>query len=323
MQGRCLWVVVSFLFGFILSFFPGSGFAAEFPTKSINFWIGYNAGGDTDLASRPLAEAAAKFLGQPVVAVNKPGGSGAIMLSNLMGVKPDGYTIGVMTMGSLLASHMRKVPYVCSRDFTPIIHFSHYAFGNAVMADAPWKDFEEYLKWAKENPGKAKYATSGLGGPQHLIMERIAIERNIQLIAVPYTSGHESLTAVLGGQVTMASVGGDWVHFVESGKMRCLVILVGKRMKQFPNVPTVREFGFNFEAPNMIGIVGPKGMSPEVVKRLHDGFKKAMEDPIFVQSMEARFQPIVYMNSEEFGKSIAEADREQGVLIRQLGLRKE
>lgn len=326
MRKKSQWIIVFFLSGFISVFPWGSGSAMDFPTKPITLWIGYNPGGETDLSGRAIAEAAGKYLGQPVVAVNKPGGSGALMLSNLMGVKPDGYTIGVMTMGSLIASHMRKVPYECARDFTPIIHYGNYAFGFAVKADAPWKNFKEYLSWAKENPGKAKYSTTGLGGPQHLAMERMAVERKIQLIPVPYASGHEAVVAILGGHVPGGALGGDWIPYVrglKEDKLRCLMVFLEKRMKQFPEIASIREFGFNFDAPNMIGIVGPKGMSEEIIKKLHAGFKKAMADPIFENGLESHFMPIVYYNSEEFGKLIAEADREQGTLIRQLGLRKE
>jgi tripartite-type tricarboxylate transporter receptor subunit TctC len=106
---------------FLATLFPGYGFSADFPTKPIALWIGYGPGGETDLSGRGIAEAAGKNFGQPVVVINKPGGSGATMLSQLKTVKPDGYTIGSMTMGSLVASHMRKVPYECSKDFTPSI----------------------------------------------------------------------------------------------------------------------------------------------------------------------------------------------------------
>ncbi len=301
----------------------GNAFSADFPAKPITLWIGYNPGGETDLSGRAISEAAGKFFGQPVVVVNKPGGSGATMLSQLKMVKPDGYTIGVMTMGSLTASHMRKVPYVCSTDFTPIIHYGQFAAGFAVKSDAPWKTFEDFLKWAGENPGKAKYSCGGLGQGQHLVMERIAQERKIKLIPVPYNSGQEDVVAVLGGHCAGAALGGDWIPFVKSGQMRCLVLLGGKRMKEFPDIPHIREFGFNFEFPNMIGIVGPKGMPEAVVARLHDGFRKAMGEPSFLQALESRYMPVIHLNSKEFGEKIKQADEEEGTLIRKLGLRQE
>lgn len=123
----------------------GNGLSADFPTKPITLWIGYKSGGETDLSARAIGETASKFLGQPFIAVNKPGGSGATMLSQLKAAKPDVYTIGIMTMGSLTASHMRSVPYVCSTDFTPIIHYGHFAAGFAVKSDAPWRTFEDFL----------------------------------------------------------------------------------------------------------------------------------------------------------------------------------
>jgi tripartite-type tricarboxylate transporter receptor subunit TctC len=314
---------LAILFVLFFSFLSVTAFSADFPAKPITLWVGYNPGGETDLSGRAISEAASKFLGQPVVVVNKPGGSGATMLSQLKTVKPDGYTLGVMTMGSLIASHMRKVPYVCSKDFLPIIHYGYYAAGFAVKSDAPWGSFEDFLKWAEEKPGMAKYSCVGSGSPQHLIMERIAIERKIKLTIVPYTSGHEAAMAILGGHVVGGSLGGDWIPFVKSGQLKCLLLLGGQRMKQFPNIPHIREFGFQFEFPNMIGIVGPNGIPEPIVKKLHEGFKKAMAEPVFEQALETHYMPIVYLNSEEFGRKIKEADEEQGALIRKLGLRKE
>ena len=94
-------------------------------------------------------------------------------------------------------------------------------------------------------------------------------------------------------------------------------------MKQFPEIPCIREFGFNFEYPNMLGIVGPKGIPEELIKKLHDGFKKAMDDPLFLGGMGSHHMPVVYYSSEEYAKFIRKADEEQGALIRNLGLRKE
>jgi len=230
-------------------------------------------------------------------------------------------------MGSLIASHMRKVPYECSKDFTPIIHYGHYAAGFAVRVDSPWKNLEEYLNWAKENPGKAKYSVVGSGSPQHLVMERVAMDRKIKLIHVPYNSGGEAAVAILGGHVTAGSLGGDWIPYVQPdgqpGKLRCLMLTLGKRMKEFPEIPCIREFGFNFEYPNMLGIVGPKGIPEPLVKKLHDGFKAAMDDSFFLAGMRSHHMPVVYYSAEEFGKIIKIADEEQGMLIRNLGLRKE
>jgi tripartite-type tricarboxylate transporter receptor subunit TctC len=163
--------------------------------------------------------------------------------------------------------------------------------------------------------------------PQHLIIEQVAKARKIKLTVVPYSSGSEATVAILGGHVPAGSLGGDWIPYVkpdgQPDKLRCLMVLTGKRMNKFPGIPAIREFGFDFEFANMLGIVGPKGIPEEIVKKLHDGFKKAMEDPLFLNVLESRNMPFTYYSSEEYGKFIKEKDKELGGLIRELGLRKE
>jgi tripartite-type tricarboxylate transporter receptor subunit TctC len=303
---------------------PGFVSAQEkYPTKPINFIIGYPAGGTTDVCARPLVAAASKILGQPVIVVNKPGGASVIAVATLKNEKPDGYTIGILPSGAVLSQHMRKVPYDSAKDFTPIVQYAVYLYGLVVKPDSPWKTFKEFIDYAKANPGKIRYSTAGPGTPQHLVMERLARKEKIKWTHIPFEGGPPAIANLLGGHVEASSQTTEWKKNVEAGTLRLLAVYGEKRMIDFPNVPTLLELGYNIIAPSLICVVGPKGLSPQIVEILHGAFKKAMEDPDFIKMGRQLDQPVIYRGPQELGKHLVEMNEEVGSLIGSLGLRKE
>jgi tripartite-type tricarboxylate transporter receptor subunit TctC len=303
----------------------GNAFAQEkYPTKPITLIIGYGAGGGTDTSTRPLAIAASKVLGQPIVVVNKTGGATAVAMAALKSEKPDGYTIGTLGGGVFLVPYLRKVSYDSVKDFTPIIQYAIFQYGLVVRSDSPWKTFKEFIAYAKGNPGKIRYSTSGPGNPQHLVMERLAIVENIKWTLIPYESGEEAVTALLGGHVEASSQTTTWKKYVEAGRFRFLAYYGEKRMTNFPDVPTLLELGYNITAaPDFMALVGPKGLSPQVVETLHQAFQKSMEDPNFIRIGNQVDQPPFYRGPQEFQKHLVELDEILGPLIKKLGLRKD
>ncbi len=323
-SGVTLCLAVFFLSLFSMAVFPGMAPAQEkYPSRTINFMIGYPAGGTTDVCARPLTNAASKILGQPVVVVNKPGAGSAVAVAMLKNEKPDGYTIGILPSGAVLSQHMRKVPYDSAKDFTPIMQYAVYLYGFVVRADAPWKTFKEVIEFAKANPGKLRYSTAGPGTPQHLVMERLAMKEKVKWTHVPFDGGGPAIAALLGGHVEASSQTTEWKKHVETGRLRLLAVYGEKRMKEFPNVPTLLELGYGITAPSLICIIGPKGLSPQIVDTLHQAFKKAMEDPDFVKIGEQMDQPVLYRNPQDLGKHLVEMNEQVGALIKSLGLRKE
>jgi len=309
---------------FCMGAIPGIGFAQErYPTKPINFLIGYPAGGTTDICARPLVAAASKILGQPIVVVNKPGGASAVAMASLKNEKPDGYTIGILPSGAVLSQHMRKVPYDSAKDFTPIMQYAVYLYGLVVKPDSPWKTFREFIEYAKANPGKIRYSTAGPGVPQHLVMERLALKEKIKWTHIPFEGGPQAIAALLGGHVEASSQTTEWKKHVEAGTLRLLAVYGEKRMIDFPGVPTLLELGYDIIAPSLISIVGPKGLSPQVVETLHEAFKKAMEDADFIKISRQVDQPPIYRGPQELAKHVEEMNEQVGSLIRSLGLRKE
>ena len=292
--------------------------ATEFPAKAIELWVGYGAGGSTDIPARALADAASKILGQPVVIINKPGGGSSVMLGELKTRKPDGYTIGVLSSGGVLSAHLRKVPYHPVNDFDPILQYSVYQYGLVVKADAPWKTLKDLIAYAQANPNKVKYSTAGAGTPQHLVTIQLGEAAKVKWTHIPFGSGNEAVTALLGGHVDFCPQTTEWKAQVDAGRLRLLAILMDKRMDSYPDVPTLVELGYNIVAPSVIGIVGPKGLPKERVKILHDAFYKGLQDSGFKNSLKQFDLPLVYRNPEDFRKFLTELYESTGKLCQKI-----
>ncbi len=295
----------------------------KYPSKPITLTIGYGAGGGTDVSTRPLANAAAKILGQPVIVVNRPGGATSIALAALKNEKPDGYNIGTLGAGGFLVPLTRKVGYDVLKDFTPILQYAIFQYGLVVRSDSPWKTLKDLIEYARAHPGKVRYSTSGVGGAQHLVMERLAMKEKITWTLIPYESGEEAVTALLGSHVEASSQTTTWKKYVDSGRFRLLAFYGEKRMASYPNVPTLLELGYDITAePSLMAMVGPRGLSPQVVETLHQAFKKGMEDPDFIRVSNQVDQPPYYRSPQNLGKHLNQLQGQLAPLVRSLASRK-
>ena len=250
--------IVMFYLSLIIFLSLGQIAWAQYPTKPITLIVCFAPGGTTDITARPLAEAASTFLGQPIIVVNKPGAGGAVALASLKRENPDGYTLGTIPGSAILIQHLRKVSYDAKKDFTPIIKFSETYAGVVVRADSPWKTFEDLLNYAKVNPGKIKYSTSGAGGFHHLVMERLGIQEKIKWVHMPFQGDHPAITAVLGGHADVMACSG-FGTYVDAGQMKILSTYMPKRNPKYKDVPTWIELGYIISASSFVGIIGPKG----------------------------------------------------------------
>jgi tripartite-type tricarboxylate transporter receptor subunit TctC len=317
------WTVIVFS-GLLATLLSSIVWAADFPTKPVTLICPYASGGTADIVMRGLAEATSKHLGQPVVVENKGGGGGSLGPATMAATaKPDGYTLSQMPVTLFRNPYMMKVTWDPFKDFTYIIHISGYTFGVVVKADAPWKTWDEFIAYAKANPGKVSYNTPGTGSTLHIVMESIAADKGIKWIHVPTKGGGEGTPMVLGGHTTAsANSSGGWAAQVESGDLRLLATWGDQRMKRFPNVPTLKELGYGIVSTSSFGIGGPKGMDPKVVKILHDAFKKGMEDPTFLKVIDKLDMPPLYLNTEDYNKYNKKVDEEEKTMIKKLGLEK-
>lgn len=284
-----------------------------FPTRSITLIVPYPAGGATDVVTRPFAEGAKKALGQSVVVENRAGGGGAVGVGAIVGKRPDGYLLSVAVESLHRNSYLNKLPFDTVTDLTPIIGFSGNLYGILVRPDSPHKTLKDLLEHIKANPGKVSYMASGLGTSGHIAMEELAVKAgNLKLSHVPSKGDQESSAALMGGHVDFISTSSGFIPLVEAGQLRLLAVYSSARAKKFPNVPTTKELGYGVVQEAPIAVFGPKGMPADIVKTLHDAFKKAMDDPAFVKAMDSFQMPILYMSSAELAKYWAQAYVEAG-----------
>ncbi|MEA2936201.1 MAG: hypothetical protein QOD74_2847 [Variibacter sp.] len=302
--------------------FGNAAEAQNFPAKPVTFIVPWPAGGSSDLVMRALAEATQKHLGQPIVVENRPGASGTLGPAQMAATaKSDGYTIAQLPITVFRLPYMTKTTFDPEKDFTYIAGLTGYTFGVVVKADAPWKSFEEFLADAKANPGKIKYGTPGAGTSLHITMEQIAKKQGIKWTQVPFKGGAETNAAVLGGHVHAVADSTGWGPLVQSGDLRLLVTWGGKRTKNWPNVPTLKDVGIDMIANSPYGIGGPKGIDPKIVKVLHDAFKKGLEEPSYAAALEKFDQELAYLSTEDYAKHAKQQIEEAKQLVQDLGLK--
>jgi tripartite-type tricarboxylate transporter receptor subunit TctC len=302
---------------------PAAAWAQAYPTKPVTMVVPWPAGGSTDIVMRAISEAAAKQLGQPIVIDNKPGASGTLGPAVVAATaKPDGYTLAQIPITVMRLPLMQKVTWDARKDFTYVVHLTGYTFGITAKADGPFKTWQDVVAFAKENPGKLTYATPGTGTSLHIGMEQIAARAGIQLTHVPFKGGAETNAAVLGGHTSLQADSTGWKPLVEAGQLRLLAIWTAERSKLWPDTPTLKELGYPFVFDSPFGIAGPKGMDPEVVKKLHDAFKKALEEPAVIEMM-AKYDMVPrYLDTEAYRKAVEELISSEQAALDKIGLAK-
>jgi tripartite-type tricarboxylate transporter receptor subunit TctC len=296
--------------------------AQNFPSRPIKLVIAFPAGGPTDITMRQLADNASKILGQPIVVDNKPGAGGTLPAQALQTAAADGYTIGQIPLGVFRLPYTTKINWDPVKDISYVINVTGYAFGIAVPADSPFKTWNDFVAYAKANPGKLTYGSTGNLTSPHLTTELIAQQLGIQLQHVPYKGSADLSQAVLGNHLMAIADSTGFAPLVESGKLRVLNTWGEKRLAKFPDAPTLKELGIDIVQNSPFGIGAPKGTPPDVVKKLHDAFKQAMEEPSYVAAL-GRYDMLPnYMSSSDYAKFAQTTFTREKALIEKLGLGK-
>jgi tripartite-type tricarboxylate transporter receptor subunit TctC len=296
--------------------------AQNFPSRPIKLVIAFPAGGPTDITMRQLADNASKILGQPIVVDNKPGAGGTLPAQALQTAAADGYTIRQIPLGVFRLPYTTKINWDPVKDISYVINVTGYAFGIAVPADSPFKTWNDFVAYAKANPGKLTYGSTGNLTSPHLTTELIAQQLGIQLQHVPYKGSADLSQAVLGNHLMAIADSTGFAPLVESGKLRVLNTWGEKRLAKFPDAPTLKELGIDIVQNSPFGIGAPKGTPPEVVKKLHDAFKQAMEEPSYVAAL-GRYDMLPnYMSSSDYAKFAQTTFTREKALIEKLGLGK-
>lgn len=296
--------------------------AQAFPSKPIRLLISFPAGGPTDITMRQLADNAGKILGQPVIVENKPGAGGSLPAQQLQTSAADGYTLAQIPLGVFRLPYTTKINWDPVKDISYVINVTGYAFGIIVPTDSPIKNWNDFVAYAKANPGKLSYGSTGTLTSPHLTTELVAQQLGIQLNHIPFKGSADLSQAILGGHIMAAADSTGFAPMVQAGKVRVLNTWGEKRLEKFPDAPTLKELGLNVVQNSPFGIGAPRGTPPEVVKKLHDAFKKAMEDPSYVEALHKYDMVPIYMDSAAYTRFAQDTFNREKALVEKLGLGK-
>ncbi|OGP63050.1 MAG: hypothetical protein A2170_11690 [Deltaproteobacteria bacterium RBG_13_53_10] len=266
-----------------------SSYSQPFPTKPIEIMCMLPPGSSMDILARVTAEAAPKYLGQPMVVINKPGAGGALAAMDVVNSKPDGYKLVTLSNNSFMSTfHTQKLMFN-PKQLIPMWSMIMFKTGMFIRGDAPWKSMEELIDHARKNPDKVTWGHHGRGLSVQVAASLIFKRAGVRMIEVPHKGSAESMAALLGGHIDVLTTSYATVNpHVKSGKIRPLVTYEGQRYKDHPEVPTATELGYK-DVEKLSTYVGLYGHSdtPEPTKKiLGDVLKKTCEDPTFKKGIE-------------------------------------
>jgi tripartite-type tricarboxylate transporter receptor subunit TctC len=295
----------------------------SYPSRAVTIIVPFPPGGVADIVARATAPAMERSLGQPVVVVNRPGAGGTVGAAALANAAPDGYTL-LMALASISTNPEqdrvsgRQAAFQLSQ-LAPLARISIEPMLMAVRAQSPYRTLQDIVEDAKKRPGRISYASSGLYGVYHIATEMFTHEAGVKFHHIPYKGGAPALLALLSGEVDIGlvtrSVG---LKHLQAGTLRPLAAW-GSRWEQFPDVPTVKELGFDFEYNLWSGLFAPAGTPDAVMKRLREAVRAAVEDALFKSVMEKLQASLAYLDAPEFQR-FWEADAARlSAVVRRLG----
>ncbi|SEL67230.1 Tripartite-type tricarboxylate transporter, receptor component TctC [Roseateles sp. YR242] len=320
MQRRELLAAAGALWGAVVPLVHAEDRPGRFPSRPVVLICPWPAGGSSDAVMRAFGDSLSRQLGVPVVVENRPGAGGTLGASLMVSAKPDGYTITQLPLGVYRLPHMQKMPFDPLRDLQHVIGLTGYTFGIVCTLDAPFRSLTEMVAWARARPGQLTYGHTGTGTTPHLAFEEFAHKAGFSTQDVPYKGSAEIMQAILGGHVPVMCGTLEFVPHVKAGKLRFLATLGRERNRSFPDVPTVRESGWDTVSESPFGIGAPRGTDPAVVRVLHDAFRKTLDDPRVLETLERYYQPVLYMNTEAYTKYAQRTFEAERATVERMGL---
>jgi tripartite-type tricarboxylate transporter receptor subunit TctC len=309
------------------AFLPALAAAQAFPNKPVHVTISIPAGGAADVILRVVAPEIQKNLGQPLVLENQPAMSGVIAAEKVAKLPPDGYNIFFTTPSSQITVKFisKNVRYDPEKDFTPITAFVEPVSTLVVHPSVPVNTLQEFIAYAKKNPGKLAYGTPGVGSVFHLVGEAFREAAGVDVLHVPYKGTITAVNDLAGGQIQWTLSAFPNVRpYVQSGKLKLLAWASSKRFSAYPNIPTVTEVLPNFEAPpSWFGMFGPANMPRPVLTRLNGDMVKALNVPEIKAKVEEMGNIVVANSPEEYAALMKRGTAIFGKVFKAAGLKPE
>lgn len=293
----------------------------RWPQRPIQLIVPWPPGGGTDLTVRVLAEEAAAVLGQPVVVVNRPGAAGTLVAPLLKAAAPDGYTIGQLPITVIRFALMNAVPWDPMTDLAPILQISGTTFGLLAAADSPWHSVGDVLRWAREHPAALTVGSTGIGSTPHLAMEALLHSQGVSYTHVPYKGTADQMLALASGSIQLGMNSTGFAPWVDQGKLRLLSVFSEQRSPRWPQVPTMRELGFESAVYNSPwGLAAPAGVPAPVLEALHQAFHRAMFTHRHLQELARYDQSADYLAPADYQRALLRTQQNERRLLQRMKL---
>jgi tripartite-type tricarboxylate transporter receptor subunit TctC len=313
------------LAGALLAFCQASAMAqAAWPAHAITMVVPFPPGGLADIVARPVADAMSRELGQPVLVENRAGAGGGIGMGYVAKAKPDGYTV-LMALSSLTVipeadQLLARNPMFALNDLRPIARFTADPTVLVVRADAPWKTVQQFVDDAHKRPGAINYGSSGNYGTMHVPMEILAQAAGIKLTHIPFTGAGPAVVALLGGQIEAVSSGPATVlQHIKAGKLRALAHWGSGNLSTLPEVPSLKDSGFNADYAQWSGLFIPRAVPEPVAQRLRAAAQAAAQDPKVKEVILGAGSPVLYQDMPEFEKYVQADARRMADVVKRIG----
>ncbi|MDP2016455.1 tripartite tricarboxylate transporter substrate binding protein [Hydrogenophaga sp.] len=297
---------------------------AAYPTKPITMVVPFPPGGVADTVGRPVAEAMGKHLNQTVVVVNRGGAGGGIGMAQVAKAAPDGYTL-LMALSSVVVlpeadKILKRAPMFELDQLVPIARITADPTVLVVRADSPWKTYAEFIAYAKANPSRVTFGSSGNYGTMHVPMEQLKAATSSFMLHVPYTGAGPALLGLLSGQIEAVASGPASVAAqIKAGKLRALAHWGEGRLALLPDVPSFKELGVPISYSQWSGIFVPAGTPPDVVAKLREAARAATKDERTIQIMTTAGTSFQYQDAAEFDRFVKEDANTMVKVVQQIG----
>jgi tripartite-type tricarboxylate transporter receptor subunit TctC len=297
--------------------------AQTWPDKPIRLIVNFPPGGVADVLARNIAPGVSEALRQPVVVDNRPGANGSIGADVVAKSPGDGYTFlvtsgGAMTVDPFLYSNL---PYDTQKDLKPVAALAIVRVFLLIHQSVPAKNLNEFIAYARANPGKLSYGSAGSGSSPHLAGEMFTRAAQIQATHVPYKGAAPALNDLLGGQVQFMFDPGPGLQHVATGKLIALGVASSKRASRYPDIATLEELGMKVDADTTFGVYAPAGVSPAIVERMNKEINRALASPTLVENMAKLGGDVLPLTIPEFVSRQAADRARYGAFIKETGIK--